>query len=63
MHDLDLAARFAERLVLMDAGAIAADGEPKAVLGSARLEEVFGIERSDGLWRPLSRSEDRRSSR
>ena len=63
MHDLDLAGRFADRLVLMDQGAIVAEGEPEAMLGSPRLSEVFGIERVDGLWRPFSRSEDRRSSR
>lgn len=63
MHDLDLAARYADRLVLMAAGAVVADGDPGEILRSARLEEVFGIERSDGVWRPLSRSEDRRSSR
>ena len=52
MHDLDLAERYADRLVLMENGAIVADGEPKAVIGSARLGEVFGIERVDGAWRP-----------
>ena len=62
MHDLDLAARYADRLVLMDEGAIVAEGEPRAMLGSATLEEVFGIERAGGVWRPLSRSADRRSS-
>ena len=44
-------------------GAIVAEGAPQAVLGSARLSEVFGIERVGGVWRPLSRWEDRRSSR
>jgi iron complex transport system ATP-binding protein len=63
MHDLDLAGRYAGRLVLMDRGAIVDEGEPQAMLGSARLEEVFGIKRTDGGWRPLSQSEDRRSSR
>ena len=62
MHDLDLAARHADRLVLMDRGAIVAEGEPKAMLASARLGEAFRIERVDGAWRPLSRREDRRSS-
>ncbi len=62
MHDLDLAGRFADRLVLMDGGAVVAEGAPAALLGSAQLGEVFGIERVDGLWRPLSRREDRRSS-
>ena len=63
MHDLDLAARYADRLVLMDGGAIVAEGAPEAMLGSARLGEVFGIERVEGVWRPLSPKEDRRSSR
>ncbi|HEX8469200.1 MAG TPA: ABC transporter ATP-binding protein [Allosphingosinicella sp.] len=73
MHDLDLAARFADRLVLMHGGKIVADGEPGAVLGSARLEEAFGIRKVDGEWRPLSSPSamegpfnppaDRRSSR
>jgi iron complex transport system ATP-binding protein len=72
MHDLDLAARFADRLVLMEGGAIVLDGGPEAVLNSARLGQVFGIKRIDGRWRPLSspspdgedfsRPEDRRSS-
>ena len=73
MHDLDLAARYAHRLVLMKGGAIVADGEPGAILGSARLEEVFGIRKVEGAWRPLSspsrdgedfsRQADRRSLR
>jgi iron complex transport system ATP-binding protein len=50
MHDLDLAARFADRLVLMEDGAIVADGEPQPLLESTRLGQVFGIQRSDGLW-------------
>jgi iron complex transport system ATP-binding protein len=59
MHDLDLAARFADRLVLMDGGAIVAEGEPDAMLDSAELGEAFGIERVDGEWRPLHRSSPR----
>ncbi|HYD38684.1 MAG TPA: ABC transporter ATP-binding protein [Allosphingosinicella sp.] len=54
MHDLDLAARYADRLVLIDAGAIVAEGAPEAMLGSERLQGVFGIERVEGEWRPLS---------
>jgi iron complex transport system ATP-binding protein len=54
MHDLDLAARYADRLVLMEKGAILADGEPGAVLGSERLEAVFGIRRVEGQWHPLA---------
>jgi iron complex transport system ATP-binding protein len=54
MHDLDLAARYADRLVLMEKGAMVADGEPAAVLGSERLESVFGIRKVQGEWRPLA---------
>jgi iron complex transport system ATP-binding protein len=54
MHDLDLAARYADRLVLMKERAIVAEGEPAAVIGSERLEQVFGIRRVQGQWRPLS---------
>jgi iron complex transport system ATP-binding protein len=54
MHDLDLAARFADRLVLMDGGAIVEEGEPVAMLTSAPLGKVFGIERVEGEWRPLA---------
>jgi iron complex transport system ATP-binding protein len=62
MHDLDLAARFGDRLVLMDGGAIVDEGEPERVLASPELGKVFGIERADGLWRPLSRLAGPRSS-
>jgi iron complex transport system ATP-binding protein len=54
MHDLDLAARYADRLVLMNEGAIVADGAPRAVLGSAQLEAVFGISKVGGEWHPLA---------
>ncbi|HEU0133911.1 MAG TPA: hypothetical protein VFR28_03740, partial [Allosphingosinicella sp.] len=54
MHDLDLAARFADRLVLMEGGNIVADGEPEEILRSVRLEQVFGVGKVDGEWRPLS---------
>jgi iron complex transport system ATP-binding protein len=63
MHDLDLAARYADRLVLMHGGAIVAEGEPQAMLESARLQEVFGIERVDGEWRPRSASLPRTGGR
>jgi iron complex transport system ATP-binding protein len=63
MHDLDLAARHADRLIVMNGGRIAADGEPGAVLGGPVIGEVFGVERGgDGAWRLVSPSADRRSS-
>jgi iron complex transport system ATP-binding protein len=44
MHDLTLAARFADRVIMMDAGAIAADGTPAEAMSSERLAAVFGIQ-------------------
>ena len=44
MHDLALAARFADDVVLLDAGRIVAAGAPGTVFTAARLAEVFGIE-------------------
>jgi iron complex transport system ATP-binding protein len=44
MHDLTLAARFADRVVVMDRGTIVADGAPAEALSTARLAAVFGIE-------------------
>lgn len=43
LHDLNLAARFADRLCVMRAGEIVADGTPDEVLTPAMLREVFGI--------------------
>ena len=42
-HDLDLAARFADRIVLLHAGAVAADGPPAAVLTPDHLRRVYGV--------------------
>jgi iron complex transport system ATP-binding protein len=44
MHDLTLAARFADRVVVMDRGTIVADGTPAEALSAKRLAAVFGIE-------------------
>ena len=44
MHDLALASRFADRIVLLDRGRAVAAGAPEAVLTAGRLEAVFGIE-------------------
>ena len=45
-HDLGLAARFCDRLVLIGAGRVLAAGAPAEVLVEARLREAFGIEAS-----------------
>jgi iron complex transport system ATP-binding protein len=44
MHDLPLAARFADRILLMRDGRLVADGTPRDVLTPAHLAASFGIE-------------------
>ncbi len=41
-HNLNLAARYAGRLILMDRGHVAADGAPATVLEQPLLERVYG---------------------
>jgi iron complex transport system ATP-binding protein len=43
-HDLALAARFADRIVIMERGRLVADGAPRAVLTVDRIATVFGVE-------------------
>ncbi|MDQ3441445.1 MAG: ABC transporter ATP-binding protein [Planctomycetota bacterium] len=42
-HDLNLAAAFADRLVLLQDGAIVADGPPDVVLDPELLTRVYGV--------------------
>ncbi|OLF09822.1 histidinol phosphatase [Actinophytocola xinjiangensis] len=61
LHDLNLAARYCDELVLLDGGTVAATGTPDAVLRPEVLEPVYeiGVHRiptDDGvqlLFRPL----------
>ncbi|WP_176597579.1 MULTISPECIES: ABC transporter ATP-binding protein [Sphingobium] len=43
LHDLGMAARYCDRLVLMDRGSLVADGAPLEVLTEDRLAGVYGI--------------------
>jgi iron complex transport system ATP-binding protein len=43
LHDLTLAARFCDRLVLLDAGRVVADGAPDVVLSAANLTRVYRV--------------------
>ena len=52
MHDLDAAARYADRLIVMDEGRIAADGDAASLLTGRMIRQVFGIERADGALAP-----------
>src|SRR5690606_2196563 len=67
-----MAARYCDRLVLLDHGHVAADGTPAEVLTSANLERVFGMVASvftdplsgglmiDFAARPRERNADRK---
>ena len=44
LHDLNLAASFCDRLVVLQAGRVAASGVPGAVLTPALLRTVYGVE-------------------
>jgi iron complex transport system ATP-binding protein len=44
VHDLVLAARFADRVVMMERGRLVADGRPREVLTPERIAAVFGVE-------------------
>jgi iron complex transport system ATP-binding protein len=43
LHDLNLAAIAADRLVVLDRGRVAADGPPRDTITEAMLDRVFGV--------------------
>ena len=43
LHDLNIAAQFCDRIALMQAGRLVADGLPPEVLTAERIEAVFGV--------------------
>ncbi|MES2175368.1 MAG: ABC transporter ATP-binding protein [Pseudomonadota bacterium] len=43
LHDLSMAARYCDRLLLMDGGALVADGAPMDVLTADALAKVYGV--------------------
>ena len=44
VHDLNLAARFADQILMLDGGCVVAHGPPAEVLTTERIEQVFGVE-------------------
>ena len=64
-HDLNLAASYADRMVVMSRGRIAADGKPEQVLTAPMLKEVFEVDAEirqgpDGRPWVFSQSPDRK---
>lgn len=53
LHDLSLAAQFADRIWMMHQGTIVADGPPKEILNAENLKTVFGIRLPKGGFKAL----------
>lgn len=49
LHDIEQAARYADRVVLMADGEITAEGAPEDVVTPERLRTVFGIDAAVGI--------------
>lgn len=49
LHDLTLAARFCDRLVLLQAGRVLAEGPPQAVLDAGRITQAYGVTVETGM--------------
>jgi iron complex transport system ATP-binding protein len=43
MHDLNLASRFSDRLLMLKQGCVFAAGTPESVLTEENIEEVYGV--------------------
>ncbi|WP_300114791.1 ABC transporter ATP-binding protein [Sphingobium sp.] len=53
LHDLTMAARYCDRLILIDEGSLIADGSPQQVLTPDHLAMVYGIDARvdmEGAW-------------
>lgn len=44
LHDLDAAAAYADRIIVMKAGRVVRDGAPDAIVDKGLLAEVFGVD-------------------
>ncbi|MFW7378783.1 MAG: heme ABC transporter ATP-binding protein [Oligoflexus sp.] len=44
LHDLNIAAQFADRVIVLHEGRLVAQGTPSEVLTSGRIRQVFGME-------------------
>jgi iron complex transport system ATP-binding protein len=48
LHDLNLAVRFADRIIVLRQGAVAADGSPTETITDRMIADVFDVETSIG---------------
>ncbi len=50
IHDLDLARRHGDRVIVIERGNIRADSDPQTALSDANVTRYFGVRREDGRW-------------
>lgn len=57
LHDLNLAAQYADRIILLKEGIICADGRPESVLTTENIRHVYGYDstiiQADNLAHPI----------
>lgn len=53
IHDLDLAERYVDRVLLMEKGCLVENGEPASILKGQSAQGIFSIRKVDGRWEPL----------
>ncbi len=49
IHDLNLAARYSDRIIMMNGGSIYAEGKPSSVLNAENIRHVYGVEAKLGI--------------
>jgi iron complex transport system ATP-binding protein len=62
LHDLNLAAQYADNLLVLKAGQVVAQGAPKDVITPAMVEDVYGVKADvqlDSLGVPFIRTQRR----
>lgn len=54
MHDLNLAAMFADRILIMKSGRVVRDGPPNQTITESNVSDVFGVTSAVGVLPPTS---------
>lgn len=49
MHDLNLASRFSDRMVMLNAGKIFCNGDPQQIITAENIRSVYGVEATISL--------------
>ncbi len=56
VHDLDLARDYADRIIVMETGRVAADGPSDEIFAGPVIPRVFGVQRLEGRWSPVDQA-------